>query len=118
MEKLRLTAEAAGPDASAGSEILQRAAGPRNQAIARVFAPGDGREGEAARNHGGNVLHAVNGEVDGPSQQRILELFDENPLRAGFPADHFVDLSDRRGLQMVTGGANANNFGFDAVELL
>jgi hypothetical protein len=92
---LGLAAEAAGADAGSVAEIRERGAVARDEAIAHVVAATDRRERKAALHFGGDVFHAVYGNVYGFFQQGVLKFLDED----AFPAD----LRQCRLLEFVAG---------------
>ena len=72
---------------------------------------------EARGNLRGNVLHAVDREIDGAGKQRVLEFLDEDAFAADSAPIGVVDLRDGGGLQAIARGADADDFRFDAVKL-
>ena len=82
MKELRLAPQTAGPDPRAAGQIGQPCACPGNQDVCGIFAPGDSRNGEARREIGRDVLHAVDREVHPAGQQRLFDLLDEERLPA------------------------------------
>src|SRR5580658_1627968 len=79
----------------------------RNEAIARIFALRDCRKREAAGDFGGHVLHAVNGQIDRSSEERVLQLLDEHSLGS--------NQGDGAGLKVIAAGADANQLRLNAV---
>ena len=114
--QLRLTPQAAGADSRARRNPfklrpwreIRQSRGSSRRVIAGKRQP--------VGNLGRNVLHAVDRQVHRIRQERVFQLLDENSLAAELRADLFVNLSHGRGLHAVARGADANDFGFDAVE--
>src|SRR5258708_23587799 len=90
--ELRLAAETAGADARALAQIGKRGAIGGDEAVADVLAAKDGGKGKPRRDFGGNVLDAVNGDVDGFFHQRVFEFLDENAFAADLGQGGLGDL--------------------------
>src|SRR6266446_253433 len=104
--KLRLAAEAARADARSLTEIGERGATGGDEAVADIFAAEHGGKGQARVDFGGNVLDAVNGNVDRLVHQSVFEFLDENTLAA--------DLGQRGVGEFVAGSFDDHNFRFNA----
>src|SRR5580692_5510262 len=114
--KLGLPAQTARADAGAGRKSFQAATAARNQAIARVFAPRDGPKSKARGNLRGDILHAVDREINPVFKQGVFEFLDEDSLPSRFRANLLVDLRDRRRLHAIARSAYANDLGLNAVQ--
>ena len=106
MEKLRAAAEAAGADAGAFAKSGEIRAVVGDEAIADVFAAQNRGKRKAGRRFGGNVFHAVNGDVDGIVEERFFELLDEDSLSA--------DFGERSLREFVAACFDDDDFAFDA----
>src|SRR5260370_32798563 len=99
-----MAAESAGADARVLAQIGKRGAIGGDEAVADVLAAKDGGKGKPRSDFGGNVLYAVNGDVDGFFHQRVFEFLDENALAA--------DLGKRGVGEFVARSFDDDNFGF------
>src|SRR5260370_384211 len=100
-----MMAEAAGADARAMAQIGQRGPAGGDEAISDVFAAENGRKGQARVDFGGNVLDAVNGNVDRFIHQGVFEFLDENAFAA--------DLGERGVGELIAGSLDDDDFSFD-----
>jgi hypothetical protein len=80
----RLPPQRRGADAGAARQLRNRVGLAADEGVARVLARQERRQHEAARQRGRHVLRRMHREVDGPRQQRLLDLFGEQPFAAGF----------------------------------
>src|SRR6266478_8010901 len=80
--KLRLAAKAAGADARTLAQIGQRGAAGGDEAVPDIFAAEDGGKGQARVDFGGNVLDAVDRDIDRFVEQSVFEFLDEDTLAA------------------------------------
>ena len=100
--ELRDAAEGAGADHRAEFQIAQLAA---DDGVIRIGAARDSRDGEAGRQVGWQVLHAVHGEVDAAVEQRFFDFLGEETFAAdsvergveNFVAGGFDDLDPALG---------------------
>ncbi len=79
--ELRDAAEGTGADRRADFEMAQLAA---DDGVVGLGALGDGGDGEPARELGGQVLHAVDGEIDAAVEQGFFDFFGEETFAADF----------------------------------
>ena len=96
MEELRLAPQATGPDPRAAGQIRQPRAPPGYQNVGGILAPGDGSNGEARREIGRDILHAVDREIHLAGQQRLFDLLDEERLAADLRQRDVQDLVPHR----------------------
>ena len=69
------------PTDRAEFQIAQLAA---DDGVARIGALRNGGDGQAFRQFGGQIFHAVNGEIDAPVEQRFFDFLREQTLAADF----------------------------------
>ncbi len=79
-QQLGSAPQRAGTDARALGQITQHRAGPAHQHIARVVARQHAADHEAGRQRRLHVLQRMHGEIDAPVEERLLDLFREQPL--------------------------------------
>src|SRR5690606_25144881 len=83
----RTATQAPGAEPRAFGQLAeQRGAvgGPHHERVARVFARRRAGDLESRRGDGGEILHAVHGEVDGTFEELFFDRLDEQPLAADF----------------------------------
>src|SRR6185437_14131091 len=74
--------------------------------VARILAPEVRAHDEPVRIGRGQILGGVDGDVDAPVEQRLLELLDEDAAGA--------DLAERTGAVTVAGGRDRHEHELDA----
>jgi hypothetical protein len=79
-----------------------------NQGVSRIFALRNRRDGQAFGKLGRQILHAVDGQIDGPGQQRLFDFLGEHALGA--------DLGEGNIGDPVAGGLD--DFNFDVMPAL
>jgi hypothetical protein len=94
----RAAAQAPGAEAGAGGERGEREAGRGHQRVAGILARRGAGDDEAGWAEGGQILHAVHGEIDGAVEQALLDRPDEQTLAA--------DLVERPILDAIPLGAD------------
>ena len=109
MAELCLAAQAAGAHPRALAKIPERRAGVGYQAITHIIAAAHRREKQLAGRFRGNVLHAVDSQVDALVEQRFFEFLDEDAFAA--------NLRQRRLLHFVAGSLDDDDFGFHSRKL-
>jgi hypothetical protein len=95
-----LAPEARRADDGVEAELFDRRGGAADVRIGGLLALEERGELEAIGQFGGDVLEAVDGEVDLAGEERALDLLDEEPLAGGAEGG--------RGLYAVAGGADGD----------
>src|SRR6516162_8551751 len=83
VEELRLPPRAPGGKARRERKLRDRRCRPGDERVARIDPFRNRGDREPRGVLGGKVLEAVDGEVDRPGRQGVLDLLDEDPLAAG-----------------------------------
>src|ERR1700730_385590 len=107
--QLGLAAKTAGANPGTLPQVRKRGTVAGDKAVSHILTAADCGKREVGRHLRGNVLNAVDGDVDGLFEQRVFQFFDEDPLAA--------DLRERRLLELVAGGFDDDDFAFDAGDL-
>ncbi len=82
MPQLRLTAQAARPDARTGRQLIELKPATRNQGVAHVFSLANCGNLQPRGKRRGHVLHAVDRQIDALFEQRVFQFLDENAFAA------------------------------------
>src|SRR5579862_663288 len=106
LAKLRCAPQAAGSDASALRQFIQRVTVLGNERIARIFSRKDDRDLANLGKLSGNVFHAVHCEVGAVVNQRVFEFFGEDAANP--------DLFDLCGRETVAGRLHNHDFAFNS----
>src|SRR5580704_1342462 len=109
LTKLRCTPQAAGSDARALLQFIQRLAVLRYQSIARVFTREHDCDFANRRKLGGNILHAVHSQICAVVDQRVLKFLGED---ASNP-----DLFDLGGGKAIAGCFHDDDLALDSERL-
>ena len=100
-QRLEAPARRRGAEPRTARERGERAAGAREQRVARVGALGHRGDAEAGGELGRQIFHRMNCQVDTAIAEGLLQLLDEKPLA--------TDLGERRRGHPVTAGANRDD---------
>ena len=100
-QQLRLPSHRGCPDPHSRSQLLRTA-----ERVPGIVAAEISADHQTFGIRGGHVLRGVDGDVDPPLEQRLLELFHEDPARA--------DLTERTGAVAVTGRRDRDERELDA----
>ena len=100
-QRLEAPAHRRGAKARAARQRGERAAGAREQRVARVGALGHRGDTVAGGELGRQILHRVHREIDTVLDERLLQFLDEEPLA--------TDLGERRRGHPVAAGANRDD---------
>src|ERR1700722_18890014 len=106
LAKLRCTPQAARTDTSALWKFVERLTVLRDERIARIFARKHNCDLANLGKLGGNILHAVHGQIRAVFNQRVLKFFRED---ASNP-----DLFDLRGGKAVAGRLHDDDLALDS----
>ena len=109
-EDLGAAAGAGGPDSGLFGQGVERPERFADESIAGVGAGRDGGDGETGVDEGGEVLVAVDGEVDETGGEGFFDLLDEDAFAVEAGWDDEAGL-----LHAVAGGADDLDFGGVAV---
>ncbi len=77
-----------------------------DRCIMWILARRSGDDAKLRREHGRQILHRVDGDVDAPLEQRLLQLLDEEALAA--------DIGERGGENFIAAGVDWNDFDREA----
>ncbi len=80
VSQLRDASQRRGPDAGSWRKGFQGGMKDGNECVPWIFPGEDGSKNEPLRQKSGNILHAVNGQIDGAFKKGILDLFHEKSL--------------------------------------
>ena len=108
VEELGAAARRVGADGGVFGQSVERPEGLAYEGVAGVGAGGDGGEGEALIERGGEVFERVDGEVDAAGGERFFDLLDEGALAVRARGDDEAGV-----LHAVASGAD--DFNFDGV---
>ena len=108
--ELRLTAQAAGPNASTGRKRSKAFIIDRDESVAGIGAQRNGRKSEGFVKRSGQVFQAMDGEIDSSVIKRLFNLLRKHTLR-----NRRSYLSESEMLHRVAAGADNFNGNFMAM---
>src|SRR5580658_294855 len=109
MPQLRLSPQAARPDARSRFQIIELLTASRDNAIARLVTLGDRADLKAVRQLRRYILHAVHCQIHAARQKCVLKFLDEHAFQS--------HLSDRRFLKLVARSLDYDEFGAHSLAL-